>query len=423
MAVPSGVIFPWPSTAASIPSGWSRYTALDTYYVQGAPTSGDADLTARGNSNHNHTVDDHTHVQNSHTHSVSAGAGSGSINTDPTGIPRNPAASVTHTHGAKNSASATAVNQNASVTLNASSNNHPPYVKVIWIESNGTPNGVPSNCYAFFESDTLPSGWSRVQGDKYLLGADASGDGGGTGGSATHTHTTTGSHNHTQNAHTHGATTSSSATGTAVGTLAAGAANIARQSHTHSISLQSATATNNSADITLQSANHEPVYRKLNIINNGTGGEDLPDGIIGCWKSTNASIPTDWERVTNFDGQFVKGANANGESDVTTGGATTHTHTADAHTHTQNAHTHTPTVGSASVTIDRVLPYTSAVSTASHTHSWTVANATATNQNTVVNVNSTASEGHYPPYKRVIFIKFNEPSTAFPLRTLMGVGI
>jgi hypothetical protein len=76
--IASGIIIPWPSTNASIPSGWTRETALDDLYVQGAATGGDSDLsTARGSSTHTHTTTDHTHTQNAHNHTFSAGAGSG----------------------------------------------------------------------------------------------------------------------------------------------------------------------------------------------------------------------------------------------------------------------------------------------------------------------------------------------------------
>ena len=34
-AVAEGIIIAWPSTAASIPSGWSRVASLDGYYLEG----------------------------------------------------------------------------------------------------------------------------------------------------------------------------------------------------------------------------------------------------------------------------------------------------------------------------------------------------------------------------------------------------
>jgi hypothetical protein len=328
---------------------------------------------------------------------------------------------ITHTHASATGANATATNQNATVTLDTTSND-PPFVRVIWIKSDGTPTGIPSNAYAFFSSDTLPASWTRVQGNRFLKGAVAGGDGGATGGSSdAHTHTNT-AHNHTQNAHTHAGATSAAGQAGSVVNSTPGV--YPKGAHTHSVSLNSATATNQTASVTIQNGDGQPVFKKLNVINNGTGAVSFPNSIIALWGSTNASIPADWIRFTSMDANFLKGANADGESNITTGGAATHGHTADAHTHTQDTHNHGSTAGNGSQDFDADtsspdVPFTSNT----HSHTWTIGNTVAVNQNTTITVASSSSEGSYPSYRRAIFIQWVEPVSASSTRImLMGIG-
>ena len=72
-AVPSGVIIAWSGTAASIPSGWSRVTALDTYYLEG--TTANPSATPGGSSTHGHASPAHAHTAG-HTHTGTTGVGS-----------------------------------------------------------------------------------------------------------------------------------------------------------------------------------------------------------------------------------------------------------------------------------------------------------------------------------------------------------
>src|SRR5438876_12451857 len=131
--IPSGILVAWPSTAASIPSGWTRETQLDGKYIQGAPAAGDADFTARGNATQAHTSPPHKPIQNSHTHSVSAGSASGTVNPS-FDIGDDFAAVRTHTHAGAASAATTATNNGVAITVNTTSNDL-AYKKVIWIKS------------------------------------------------------------------------------------------------------------------------------------------------------------------------------------------------------------------------------------------------------------------------------------------------
>lgn len=421
--VPSGVIFAWPGTNATIPIGWTRETSLDGYYIQGAPTLSDADLsTVRGNATHTHTSPAHTPTQNSHTHNFSTTSGSGTVSggadTPAYSVPQNK-----HGHASTTSNAATAVNNSVAITVDAATNSL-PYVEVIFIKSSGTPTGVPNTAYGLFKNDSLPTSWTRVHGNRYLKGAAAGGDGGATGGSDSHSHTSP-PHTHTQVAHSHSSKTSNNSTDLSKTIEVGIGAPTVMDTHNHSVSLANTTATNQSVTTTINSSNHEPVYIKLNLISNGTGGADLPDQIIGIWGSTEASIPTDWARFSDADGQFIKHANANGESG-STGGATTHTHTASDCQPIQNSHTHTASAGSGTPTVTTNLGFAliNNCSPTSHTHTWTITSTTATNNAVAVTIDTSASEAAYPEYKRVLFIQYTAPPvTDAPLRTLMGVGL
>jgi hypothetical protein len=252
---------------------------MDAKYFQGSPTGADADLaTSRGAATHTHTSPSHTPIQNAHNHAFSLNASVGGISA---AAGAETVALAPHTHSGT-SASATGTNNGIAITVNVNSSNDLVYKEVIFIKSDGTPMGIPSNAYAFFASDILPAGWTRVQGNTYLKGAAAAGDGGGTGGSNTHTHTSP-AHTHTQNPHTHGAADSfANSANTALDNLIGGAS-AADDPHIHSVSLNAATPTNGSVTTTITAANHEPVHKKLNVLNNGTGGADLPTQIIALW--------------------------------------------------------------------------------------------------------------------------------------------
>ena len=406
MTVAAGIIIAWPSTAALIPAGWIRETTLDARYVQGAAAGADADLaSALGAATHTHVSPSHTPTQNAHNHTFSGGASTGTV------VPLVDAFDQTvavhpHTHSSATSGNTTAVNQGVAITVDAASNDL-AYVEVIWIKSDGSPEGVPSGAYAFFSSDVLPSSWSRVHGDKYLKGAAASGDGGGTGGANTHVHTSP-AHTHTQTGHTHTGTSSNSSAGTFVSAFVSGTSSSAAiHLHTHSVTHSSKVAVNQSVTTTIDASSHEPVFKKLNIIKNDNASANLPDQVIALWGGANSAIPESWARFTDMDGNFPKGANADGESAVSTGGATTHTHTASNCQPIQNAHNHTTLQGNPTVFL--TAPDTGTVASLAHVHVWTVNNTTATNNAIAVTISANTAESAYPLYQKVIFIRLTIP--------------
>lgn len=408
VTVPSGVIVAWPSTNASIPSGWSRVTALDATYVRGVPNASTDPGTTGGATTHQHTTSAHNHTV-SHTHSSATTSGltgttslASSSNQD--------ADTTTHTH-TTGTLSATTDNSGDSSPSSGNTSNDPPYVKVIWIESNGTPTGIPDGALAMFNSTSLPTNWDIYTNSQnaFLKGADASGgDGGGTGGSTTHNHTGEGSHDHTS-AHVHPSGTSGNSSQTnnsyPAGTFAAGDA------HSHSYSVASGNfGTSNTATLNTSTDDHQPTFQKVAVIENNTGGNSLPTGIIAVWRGTLANIPADWvladgnNGTPNLLGDFAKGALDTSELG-NTGGGTSHSHTGSTHTHTWSSTAHTHTVdlsGDASVT--RATGTGSGTfPTAAHTHSVT---SGAAGSVTVGNASpNLASTSHLPPYEEVAFIQ------------------
>src|SRR3990167_257329 len=138
--IENGIIVVWPSTVASIPSGWSRKTELDSRYVRISLTGNDADLTTNnGNTSHTHTHTAHTHTITGGTHTAVRHPNTSPITT------------VMGTHSHPSVASA-----NATITVDASTNDY-LRLDVIFIMSDGTPTGIPSTAIAMYLSDGLPT--------------------------------------------------------------------------------------------------------------------------------------------------------------------------------------------------------------------------------------------------------------------------
>jgi len=416
--VASNIICAWVGNAADIPSGWSRKTAWDTYYVLGAVAGSDPSASSGGNTTHIHTSPTHNPIQNSHTHSITA-----DVNLQTSSVrnlstaPTNPVSVDGHTHSGTTPAT-TATNDGIAITVNTTSND-PPYVKIIWIESNGTPTGFPSLSYIFFDGATLPTNWTLVQANKFLKGADALGDGGATGGSLdSHTHTSP-AHIHTSTGHSH---TVMTITGTSGSNKRTGGNICANRYHTHDVNFSTDVIVNQSVTTTISSSDGQPPFKKLVTIRNDTGANSLPDSSIAIWASTAASIPTNWERYTNMDGYFLKSAANTGEIG-TTGGANQHLHTASACQPIQNSHSHTPSDSGAipGATGDGSGIQISTAD-AGHYHDWTDAGATATNNSISVTIDNCTNKANYPPYYECLFIKYTAPIAGAKLKTLMGVG-
>jgi hypothetical protein len=297
-------------------------------------------------------------------------------------------------------------------------------VQIIWIKSDGTPTGIPDGAWALFESDTLPASWTRVYGNKYLFGSGGGNDSN-LSTSAVSTHQHDDYHLHTQDAHSHGASTTANASPNA--NRRSGAGNTASAGgHSHGYTLDSVTGTDDAASMHsagfLESVNNEPLYMKLNLIENGTGGASLPDQTIAVWGGAHADIPTDWARYTALDDLFVKSANADGESGIATGGAISHTHVTGNCQPTQVGHNHAVTQTSISGT-QAVVAGAQAASNATHVHSYTV-DSTAPTYNAVStngHINACDDYAAYPVHRLVIFIQYTAPASTYNTAQFMMV--
>lgn len=447
MNVASGIIALWTGTHASVPSGWSRKTSLDSKYPLGAANGENGGGTG-GSATHTHTVADHNHATSSHTHTFSGGASTSTTAADD-GIDGFSADGHTHASVVSNSAAVTS-NDATGVTMDAISND-PPFVRVIFIESDGTPTGIPDDASVLWEGGSLPSGWNENDGGagrmdlrgRFLRGAATAADAGGTGGSSdAHSHTEDGTkHTHTMPDHNHGSKASNNATPTGISAIYENVGDgAAKVSHNHLItfnnsSAMSLTNTSDTTKITSQNADGQPPFLVLQAIQNENGAESFPTGIVCLWLGTLASIPADWVildgSATNEDmrDRFVKIKSA-GTSIGDTGGADTHTHTANSHNHNVagNTHNHTVTQGLASSATNSVIVvHTQDVAIVSHTHSWTIGNASPSVTSTakVVTINSSSSKANYPEYVKAIFLKYSPAAVGAGERSVhtMHIGL
>lgn len=419
MLIPPNVVIPYIGLHASLPTNWSRETTIDAKFIKAWGTANPADT--GGATAHGHTGILHTHTPtDSHGHSVAVNADStsqtygGTTNNDPI-------AQVGHDH--PDFTITTRSGGDASNTIaypSQANNNHPPYYSVIFIKA-GSGAVLPDGALMFWNSATIPSGYlmcfdgsngAPALGNKYLRGASTGADSGATGGSLTHAHVL--DHSHSTN-HTHSGNTSTddnhpsrqndgSSGGHKTGT------------HTHTVTLNSATVVTDTYTATLTSGDIEPAYKKL-IALYKSGGVPTK-GLIGLWIGNVADIPTGWllcngqtwsdgvTQTPDLQNYFVKIANATGELG-STGGANTHAHGAsNSHSHTQSAsHTHTGSVGSVSDSNS-----SGGGSTSSTSHSHTI--SSVGNNNATLNWGSTTmsaeSVDNQPDHVVVAFIQLEK---------------
>lgn len=154
--IPANVIAIFDTT--SLPTGWTRYSALDSKYLRGYSSNATG-----GSATHNHS-----------TGAITSGS-SGAILTD-TG--NGNSAAVSHTHA-------------LSISTSPNNNNDPSYVQTVFAYNSSTADiAIPSGLIAFFDA-TPSSGWTSISGgspwnNNLIKGASSYGT---TGGNTTHNHT------------------------------------------------------------------------------------------------------------------------------------------------------------------------------------------------------------------------------------------
>ena len=357
MAVPAGFIAAIPDSA-SIPSGWERATELDDRHPKGAAAGADPG-TQGGADTHTHTSPTHTHTVGSHQHTGGTSGASGNSSLTSSGAAGSRSLKG-HTHTAGTSGLQTS-NLIATAGSFGTANNDPPFYTVRWIRSLGTPSGIPSGAWCYWDAAALPSGWSSPAAvrTKYLKGATAGANGGSTGGSSSaHTHAGV-AHTHVFEAHDHSGGASGAASATFSYT-AGSDVTVATSTHTHVASFASTPSTTASGSATSASTGSTAgvvPYQTLGIIQNDTGAAAFPVGVIGLWLGTLASIPASLllcdgtGGTQDTRGRYVIGADISAGSftGIGTGSATTtHDHSDPAaHSHSAS-HQHDVNLAAAS---------------------------------------------------------------------------
>lgn len=415
IGIPSGVIVMWPSTEASIPTGWDRVSELDGLYPKGVPDAATQPGTNGGAATHTHTIPSHVHsTSHSHTHTGATSAGVGAISSA-NGAAGTMAIASTHTH--TRSVTNTVVSDSAPTTpLVPAVSNDTERLEVIFTRSDGTPLGVPDGALVLAPDISL-SGWTDYSDATNRLIKGVIGPTGGAAiGSALDSHV------HALGAHTHGAASSHlhSATANTVSsnlTLQSGPnVTLWQASHQHTITTSSnapqALASTAGGDSGTAPASMLPPYRNMRVKENTSGVPDLPVGLICAWRGSLGSIPDNWRLcdgtggTPDLLGRYPRGATA---SIGTTGGSlTAHTHTGGSHGHTTTGHSHTETVGAAgAATSSMSATATVSVSTGSHTHT-AGSTDSATPSVTSVSSGTLASTTSEPPHQEVAFIQMVE---------------
>jgi len=415
VAIASGVIVGWPSTAGSIPANWTRVTALDDKYPRGVPTSAtNPGSTGGSNSHSSHQIPSHNHGGSvSHTHpNQNSGNSVGSITNTATSTGKT---FVGHPHSHTITPPAATMSITAGQHSFGANSAEQLHRTVIWIQSNGSPTEFPSGCNAIWNTATAPTNWSIDTNfqNRYARGAAGGAGGGSAGGTATHTHNVAASQAHLQSgSHIHGPPTNDGSGGSAT----SGAVdNVATSGHIHGgmVNYSLSTSDTDAATGTSTADAGDPPYHKLHyILASASAGE--PAGIICLWIGTIASIPAGWILCDGSSGtpdlrdKFVKGALNDGERG-STGGASTHGHGTFTHTHLAGhggSHSHSATT---SVDVSNTVSSTgstTAMSTSSHTHTipTLTASTTAFANDTGATVTSDSS---IPAYYTVAFIQLN----------------
>lgn len=336
--IPAGVILIWPGTNASIPTGFSRVTALDGKYPKGA--NGDTANTSGGNATHSHTSPTHSHNLPAHQHTYTI---AGIVNWDGyMFVQRSGGGSITdsaHTHSGTTDNSAPGSSSATAVTYGSISND-PVYTKVIFITGDGA-HPIPDNAVMLSSDAALPANYTILTSlkNQFLKGAAAAADGGATGGSTTNVHDI--GHSHTGYNHDHGSTTSTLANEVWASLPCCNSLGNQHQ-HTFSPGATDIAPDNFVGSLTTPEV-VEPLHKKLLALQ--ASGADLQPGLIGLWLGSIASIPSGWNLcdgssvtldMRNF---HLKCANDSTQI-AATGGANSHTHAAQSHTHTTQPHHH-----------------------------------------------------------------------------------
>jgi hypothetical protein len=419
--LPADLILAWPDTAASIPSGWTRVTALDGFYPRGAAGTG-APVATGGAANHTHTLPQHAHTIGAHSHSL--GGSTATSNASTTSARFNgasqPQANQPHSHARPlNTGTRAAVSSGPTAPGTSTVDNLPPTREVIWIESDGSQASYPTGVLGWATESV--SGWEddAASAGRFLRGAPAAGNGGASSGAATHTHTVN-AHTHTGVTHNH--TLANTGLSSPVGTNAGFGSSTPRwlPRHTHPMTVSNASTGNlNSASGgTTSAASLEPPNRRLRVLRNVGGGTQTR--IIGLYLGDVASLDPLLTLCNGTNGTpdmrtwFCRDRGS--DSVNSTGGSTTHTHSAPSHGHTIQAHSHDTNVGVSNTGSFEAPSFGDLGDSPTTGHTHTSGNtAGATPSISSVGSGTTNAVSHVPPYAEAHFVRLDGTISGGPL--------
>lgn len=419
--IPADLILAWPGTVASIPSGWTRVTAMDDRYPKGASTTAAPSATG-GTSSHTHTTPSHTHVLGVHSHLLGGNTATSSSSTTSArysgaGISQanqphyhvRPSATYGHDGGHSGSTSAGAT----------TGNNIPATREVVWIESDGLQASYPTGILGWATESV--SGWvdDTDSFGRFLKGAAPAGDGGTNSGGATHTHAVN-SHTHIGFSHDHAvnATSLSVPVGVDAGYGSSTPRWLPRHTHPMDVVAASTGSLSSASGGNTGSSTREPLHRRLRVLRNTGGG--IQTRIIGLYLGAVADLDP---LLTLCDGNngtpdmrayFSRDRGSDSVNSV--GGSSTHTHSVPTHTHSIGSHVHDTNVGTSNTGSYLAPSFGDLGSspTTSHTHSsGNTASATPTRSNS--GSGTTGSASHIPPYREAHFVRLDGTISGGPL--------
>lgn len=419
--IPADLILAWPGTAASIPSGWTRVTALDDRYPRGASTTAAPSATG-GTSSHTHTTPSHTHAIGAHNHSL--GNNTGTSNSSTTSARYNGAgiaqANQPHYHVRPSSTGSHAGGNSGSAAPGTDSGGNLPSTRtVIWISSDGAQATYPAGILGWAAESV--SGWTddADSSGRFLKGAPAAGDGGVNSGSETHTHAVN-AHTHTGLSHDHAVnnTSLSVPTGTEAGYGVSTPRWLPRHTHPMDVVTTNTGSLTSASGGTTGSGTLEPVHRRLRVLRNTGGGTQTR--IIGLYLGAVADLDP---LLTLCDGSngtpdmrtyFARDKGS--DSVNSTGGSETHTHSAPTHTHGISSHVHDTNVGVSGTGSYEAPSFGDLGSspTTSHTHS-SGNTASATPSRSSTGSGTSGSGSHTPPYQEAHFVRLDGTISGGPL--------
>lgn len=421
--IPSDMILAWPDTAASIPSGWSRVTALDGFYPRGSSGTGVPTGVTGGAASHSHTTPGHVHQIAAHSHTVGGSTGTSNANTTSARFngASQPQADQPHSHSRPaGTGTSGPYNSGSNNPGTNSANNLPLTREVIWVASDGAQANYAVGVLGW--ATEAVSGWTNdaSSAGRFLKGAAAAGNGGASLGTTTHTHAV-GAHSHTGVNHDHsiGATGLSNPSSSQEAGFGSSTPRWLPR-HTHPLNIASASTGNtdvvgggNTSAVAL-----DPPNRRLQVLRNTGGGTQTR--IIGLYVGDVASLDPLLTLCNGADGTpdmrtwFARDRGS--DSINSTGGSSTHNHTTPSHTHNIGGHAHTiDVVASNTGSFERPTSGDLGDSPTT-THDHTGGSTANASPNVVANGSGTTnSVSHLPSYKEVHFVRLDGVVSGGPL--------